>query len=219
MKIYTLFFAVFVLLISGCSDSAIPEVELFPDDEQLELIRPNDNPEPSELVAAYHNLADEILRDQLDGVTDSVKVLKLYRAIVDLSKYDGAMALVFKIREAEAKGKPKKEINEIAYKHYGLNRLQKTNNPCIQGCINALHQELETAYEERQSDLENGIVRSVSAGVIGGIIARDFFAGLGTAAGLILVENWIADRNYHEAVGEAANKFNNCYSKCPITTK
>lgn len=191
----TLFFAVLVLLVAGCNDSAIPEVEFpVPDEEQTELIPPSANPEPPELVAAYHNLADEILRDQLDGVTDSVKVLKLYHMIVDLSKYDGPMALVFKIREA--KGKPKEEINEIAYEHYGLNHLQKIHNPCIVGCVNALQQELETAYEERESDLEDGVERAIGSGIIGGILSRNPLVGLRTAAGWILIEDWIADRNY-----------------------
>lgn len=62
--------------------------------------------------------------------------------------------------------------------------------------MNALQQELETAYEERESDLEDGVERAIGSGIIGGILSRNPLVGLRTAAGWILIEDWIADRNY-----------------------
>ena len=203
-------------MIAGCSDSAIPEVEFeVPDEERIERIPTNPNPEPPELVAEYHALWDEIQREQLDGEVDSTKVLEAYRLAVELAKYDGPMAFIFKINEAKAQGRSKEELQVIIEEYYGLTRLAQANNPCLILCVQDLGVEIGRAYE----DHENGAEDCVAAGFLTGGMTGFFGGGpAGGVVGLIaggVACAWSNDRDLHQALERAAEDFQICRQRCP----
>ena len=84
-------------MIASCNDSAVSEIELpVPDEEQTTLIRPSDNPEPPELVAAYDDLWEQIeLNYGKTGSTGTVAVAQANQIAIELAQYDGPMAQAF----------------------------------------------------------------------------------------------------------------------------
>lgn len=210
----TLFFAIFAVLVSGCSETSITEVDHPEDEDTPEVVL---NEEPPELVAAYESLVDEIVRDQLDGVVDSTKVLQANRMAVQLSKYHGPMRLTFQLIQAKALGKSREELKEIAYKHYGLNRLQKMNNPCTTTCASKLAEEVEYAIDELNnatgSGLNNCTIATIAGGIvgsIGGSIPGALLAG-GIAGKAC---ETIAIRTYNSQLSEADKRFKRCLEGC-----
>lgn len=204
----------FGLLIASCNDSAIPEVEFpVPDEEQVELIRPSTNPEPPELVQDYYDLVDEIEKDYLDGVEDSTKILQVTRMAVELSKYHGSMALIFKLEEAKSQGKSKEELQGIAYEHYGLNRLQKTNSPCVDECADALGKAVEKAIQTLEQDKDACGIYAIGA-MTGGLVGGPLGAAI-SGASVLVPCGIVAYRDYHNGLEDADDEFGACIHACP----
>lgn len=128
----------FVLLIAGCSDSAILEVELpVPDEEQIELIPPSANPEPPELVARYIELQMEIeSKHGKQAEIDTAAVIEGIMLANELATYNGPMARVFQFidagieaTEADSAGQSIEEIRDKLNQKIG-NSHCPTCNPC-----------------------------------------------------------------------------------------
>lgn len=111
MKFYTIL-AASVLLIAGCSDSSVTELDQNNNEDRSKII----NEEPPELVAAYNDLWMEISYEHSQGILDTTKVLKANRIAVELSKYDGPMQQAFEIIEivhdGHEAGKSMKQIKQ-----------------------------------------------------------------------------------------------------------
>ena len=196
----------------GCNDSAVTEIDVDNQDEQLELIPPSANSEPPELVAEYHNLWDEIIRDQLDGEVDSTKVLKAQSLAVELAKYDGPMAFIFKINEAKAQGKSKQELREIVEERYGLTRLAQVSDPCMENCVNDLAREIGNAMDDHQDGINTCYQYTGLAGFVGGLAG--FWPGVVGGAGTWFICSGAADRNYHKALNRAEKEYHVCLQRC-----
>ena len=203
---------VLVLVVSGCNDSSITEIADNSND-QIDQIAINQ--EPPELAAAFDNLLNEILKDEFDGVVDSAKVFEANRLAIELSSYHGPTKLIFELEKARAQGASTQGLKEIAFEHYGLNRLSQINNPCTERCARQLGIEVEIAlvnYNNAPGDcffigLAGGLVGAATSagnpvGAIGG------FAGtfIGCAIGA-----YITRRNAFTA---ADLRFNACLEEC-----
>ena len=138
----TLFFAVLVLLIAGCNDSAIPEIELpVPDEEQTTLIPPSANPEPPELVARYIELQMEIeSKHGKQAQIDTAAVVEGIMLANELATYNGPMARVFQFIEAgveaDSAGKSIEEIRDKLNQNIGKSHCPtcKSFADCSQNC-------------------------------------------------------------------------------------
>ena len=203
-----------LVLVTGCNDSAIPQVELeVPDEEQLELIPPSLNPEPPELVAEYYDLWDEIEREKLDGKLDSTKVLKAHRLAVELSKYDGPMAKVFEIFQAHAEGKSTQELKEIAaINHRSVYSASDGYSPCVMGCRNKHLQRYSDAVEDASQRQD---VCNAGGGIGGGIglvtLHPPTLVGTALGAATCTISNM---RTLFTELGRADDKLEICLRGC-----
>ncbi len=127
-------------MIVSCNDSAITEIEVKDVNVQIP------GKEPPEIVTKYHTLMEEIRRGILDGTLDNTKVLKANRLAVELGKYDGIMAFIFQLEEAESQGKPEEELQEIIEERYGFITLAQASHPCSDHCHEDLATRVGDAY-------------------------------------------------------------------------
>ena len=154
-----------------------------PDEEQITLIRPSDNPEPPELVAAYENLwmKIEASRGKQGGV-DTAAVIEANLLAVELSQYDGVMAEVFEILDAvfedSLTGQSIEEIEEKLPKRMENFRLTGSHCPtcksygdCAQNC--------EDEHNEADGWAAGWAMKDAAVCVGGG------------AVGLIKATNWV----------------------------
>lgn len=134
MKFYAFFFAVFVLLITGCSGNLVTI-----DREESDIV----NEEPPHLVEAYNALWMEISYEQSRGIIDTSKVFQANRIAIELSKYDGPMSESFETFEfiinahaaGKSIGKIKDELKEFTAKNYQLDRpISKTSAVSCDEC-------------------------------------------------------------------------------------
>ncbi len=141
MKYLTLF-AVLILLIAGCSDTSVTEVDqIYDDRESQDQIVPLNNPEPPELVQAWDDLWMRISYKQSRGIVDTTKVLEAKRIALPLNftKYDGPTRQAFEILEVvldgHNAGKSIEEIKQEVRKFVQENsHLRKVNSECEEFC-------------------------------------------------------------------------------------
>ena len=199
---------------SSCSDNQITEIDHPEDEETPEVVL---NEEPPELVQDYYDLVGEIEKDYLDGVEDSTKILQANRLAIELAKYDGPMAFIFKLEEAESKGKSEEELQEIVAERYGLTTLTQASHPCMDDCHEDLATEVGDAYEDWQSDRTHCAKTGIGV-VVGGLVGSGGLGGVG--AGVAGGISWgggcalYARSQYHTALERAERDWNVCMRRC-----
>ena len=221
MKFYTLLLAVLVLLIAGCSDNQITEIDHPEDEETPEIVR---SEEPPELVAAWNKLWMQIEQEKLDGEVDTTKVLQANRIAVELSKYDGPVQRAFKIiafiHDARAAGKSEQEIKkegkqfvqEIFDAHVPKSHCE-TEQECEE-CKN----DCDEAYREADQELaidffEENSVECVTPG-LGGIVR--FPTPWGVAGSLTYIGGCVGYNTwrYKRKVDNNKSERDRCYDSC-----
>lgn len=202
MRFHTLFFAAFVLLIAGCSDTSVTEIHRTNED-QPKIV----NEEPPELVQTLDDLMQEISYEQSWGILDTNKVSEANRVAIELSKYDGPMAEVFELLEAQIQGKSIKDLEEIGAENCRLvSSVMRKAAPCKKRCSEDYQTELRDqradAFIRNASCASGGIAATIASG---GVLTP-FNAGVvGVCLTWSIMTYWVgirrADRDYGTCLG------------------
>lgn len=200
------------MLVSGCSDNQITEIDHLEDEEPPEVVI---NEEPPELVQAYQDLWMEIRYEQERGIIDSTKVRKANLLAVELSKYDGTMAQVFRIMEDLSNGKSLAEISEGFHFPNGIGKT--SSPPCERGCLDSYKTAAVWSVQDATNDAEecnrNGII---GAGVAVGALSPLGLAGVAVATAACLgdaIEDLFTDLDRLEKL------YRICLGTCPEKPK